>query len=179
MKKLVVAVAASGLFATPAMAQVTETIDVDAEVTVVCEVSDLNTVVNFGELGRRGQAPRVRNGGVDAFCNQPSTVSLTSTNGFLKLNSNTASTSDEQDFLSDANGGLGQFAAGLDYQATVFGLTGDTSDLTANTAVTFGAVPPLNLRNVAIIYDTIAGPLPLIGGDYSDTLLISLTPNGV
>jgi spore coat protein U-like protein len=157
-----------------------ESVDFTGQRAVECSIANFQDTVLFGALGRRGQAAQQSDTGIDVFCNQPSTVSFESENGYLALQTvNNANDSiSESDFTSAANPG---FSAGLDYTASIpaFGISGDTSDLDAGVAVTYSPVPALNLNNIRINYDTIAENQPLLGGLYEDTLSITLTPNGV
>jgi opacity protein-like surface antigen len=187
MKKLmIVALAAS--IATPAFAQaVTETNSVafTGNRAVECDISGLDTSIEFGALGRRGAAGAETDNGVDLFCNQPFRAQLRSLNGFLRLNTfvnpSNGTTEGTENFESQANPG---FAAGLNYTATVTlgssSFTGDSSQIPGgNTLVTLGNSPALDVNNASIRYDTVAGELPLLGGDYSDTLTLVLTTLGV
>tara|TARA_R110000772_G_scaffold52955_5_gene121277 strand:+ start:474 stop:1082 length:609 start_codon:yes stop_codon:yes gene_type:complete len=183
MKKLLLAVAASGLIATPALADpVNDTAETqfDGERAIECEIEGTDSFVDFGDLGRRGQASAQVDNGISVFCNQPSEASFTSKFGYLRLvATNPANDSNsESDFTSAANPG---FSAGLDYSAEIvgFGLSSDTSALTASVPETVGPVPALNENGVRIRYDTIAESQPLLGGSYTDTLTVTLTTLGV
>ncbi len=183
MKKIMFAVLA-GTMATSAFAQAGPTIDESVDFTgtraVECEISGFQDTILFGALGRRGQTAQQADTGIDVFCNQPSTVSFESENGYLALQTtnNVNDSVSESDFTSGANPG---FSAGLDYVATIpaFNVTGNTTDISAGSPLTFSPVPALNLNNIRINYDTIAESQPLLGGLYEDTLSITLTPNGV
>ena len=87
----------------------------------------------------------------------------------------TAVDGDNGDFSTSGASG---FAAGLDYSASIasFGVVGDTSLLSAGTAASIGTIPPQNVSGVQVDFNTIPGTLPLIAGDYSDTLVVSITP---
>jgi len=180
MKKLTIIAAMAAMTATPAMAQVTSpTVDLSGTVAVECTVDNIDSAIGFGTLGRRGQASVVSDTGVDVFCNQPSTVTLTSLNGGLVLDSSSISPTNETTW--DASGNPG-FAAGLDYTLTVprFGTPPiSTAFLPEATPVDVVVVPALNESNFRINYDTVNSTDPLIGGNYTDTLTIALTPNGV
>ena len=118
MKKLILATAGAAMFATPAMAQSTSEIDVGANVPMECYVDNLPAQVGFGDLSRTGQADAVVTNGIEVFCNQRSTVAVTSDQGYLKAVTNNPGndSNSESDFTSGNNPG---FAAGLDYRATV------------------------------------------------------------
>lgn len=185
MKKLILAAAGAAMFATPAMADSTSEIDVGANVPVECYVNNLPANVTFGDLTRRGQAAAVVASGIEVFCNQRSTVSVTSDQGYLKALTNDSGNDSisESDFTSANNPG---FAAGLDYSATVpnfntYGgpFSADTSQVTAGNAVTLSNVPALNDPNVAIRFRTIPGTLPLLGTTYNDEVTLSITATGV
>lgn len=188
MKKVLLATAVVAMSATSAFAQSSvdltlgdATITFEGERAVECEVDGLEQAVSFGALGRRGQASAFVDTGVDFFCNQPSDVTFTSTNGYLKLNAgNPANLGTEANFESGANAG---FWAGLDYTATIVGIgggiTGDSTLLTAGTTSPSLPIPAQNRNNVRLRYDTITAGMPLLGGTYNDTLTISVTPAGV
>lgn len=186
MKKLIIAAAAIA-FSAPAFAQASDSseIDVGGNRTVECSINELPESVSFGDMGRRGQASAVSFNNIAVFCNQPSNVSITSDEGYLKLvtNNNNNDSLSESDFTSAANPG---FSAGLDYSLTVpnfnnFGgpYSADTSFVTAGTPVTLSNVPALNDPNVRIVFDTIAEDQPLLGGTYNDELTITITTQGV
>ncbi len=185
MKKIMFAVLA-GTMATSAFAQagpaIDESVDFTGQRAVECEISGFQDTILFGALGRRGQATQQSDTGIDVFCNQPSTVTFESENGYLALqtinNANDSVNPDGGNFTSGANPG---FSAGLDYVATIpaFNVTSNTTAISAGSPLTFSPVPALNLNNIRINYDTIAESQPLLGGFYEDTLSITLTPNGV
>lgn len=182
MKKIMFAVLA-GTMATSAFAAgpvIDSDVDFTGQRDIECEISGFADEVDFAGLGRRGAAAQISDTGIDVFCNQPSTVSLESENGFMKLRTNNDNNDadSETDLTSGANPG---FSAGLNYKATIpaFGVTGDTSQITAGVPVSFAPVPALNLNNIRINYDTIAEDQPLLGGSYEDTLTVTLTPLGV
>jgi spore coat protein U-like protein len=186
MKRLLI-VALAATVATPSFAQaVTEiqSTQFQGNRAVECDLTGIAQQIDFGSLGRRGQAGARTDGNIDLFCNQPFSASLKSTSGYLRLNAaNPLNLSSETtaNFESLANPG---FAAGLDYEATVtFGslsVTGDTSQIAAGVnTVLAPRVPAQNAQNASIRYVTKPGSLPLLGGDYFDTLTITLTTLGV
>lgn len=198
MKKFILATSALALSASAAWATPSTTIEgtvnVDGERECVCELRGFGTGnllnVNFGAMGNLGQASAQNLTGLGLFCNLPFEVSLASQAGYLRLNTNgqTAYDASDADALSDfESDGAAGFAAGLDYSAEIFmggsstGLIGDTSQIQGGTAnaVSVGGVPPQNINNVRIRFDTIAGSLPLIAGDYSDVLTVSITPSAL
>lgn len=187
MKRIVLAaLAASTVFATPAFAAGT-TAEASTAFTgdraVVCNLTGVAATIDFGDLGNKGAAPAQTNNGIDLFCNQPFSVTLTSQNGYLKLHTTNGANNaigEAGPFESAANPG---FAAGLDYSATAIlgstSVTGDSSQITGATPTFIGNSPALNVHNAKVRYDTIAGSLPLLGGIYQDTLTITLTTLGV
>jgi type 1 fimbria pilin len=198
MKKLLMGIGALGLMVSTASADpdapIEATINVDGERECVCELRGFGTGnlldVNFGEMGNRGQAQAQNLTGLGLFCNTPFDISLASQAGYLKLNVNGATQYDasDADAMSDfESDGASGFAAGLDYSAEVFmggsttGLIGNTSQILGGSAnaVGIGSVPPQNVSNVRLRFDTIPGSLPLIAGDYSDVLTINITPQAL
>jgi len=197
MKKLILGAGVAALMSTAAWADpgttIEGTVNVDGERACECELTGFGTGnilnVNFEEMGRRGQAQAKRLTGLGLFCNLPAEVSLESTAGYLRLNTNgqtqyDATDGDNQVFTSAATS---SFASGLDYSAEIFmggsttGLIGDTTQIQGGSAnaITLGVIPPQNVNGVAIRFDTIAGTLPLIAGDYSDVLTVSITPQAL
>jgi spore coat protein U-like protein len=182
MKKLIVmALAAStaGMFAVPAQA---ESVLFVGNRAVECSVTGYSGTINFGALGRNGEASPVTDNGIDVFCNQPFTASLTSQNGYLKLqttNTNNDSVS-ETNFTSSHNS---MFNAGLDYGVVIPGVTTPqgSQHLTAGTPVGggLGTIPALYANGLTATYDTVNSSKPLLGGTYSDTVTLTLTPQGV
>lgn len=178
------------LMATPAFAvvgeTVTGTVNVDAERDCVCELQGFNAdgiqFINFDEMGINGEADAQQLTELGLFCNLPADVSITSINGYLRLNTGNAAyqsiDGDNGDFSTPA---AGDFAAGLDYQAEIvgLGLTGDTSQIDASSPEALGTIPPQNQSGVTIEFTTLPGTLPLIAGDYSDTLVVSITPQAL
>jgi hypothetical protein len=59
------------------------------------------------------------------------------------------------------------------------GVSGSTSVLSAGTAASIGTIPPQNVSGIQVDFNTIPGTLPLIAGDYSDTLVVSITPQAL
>jgi hypothetical protein len=188
MKKIMIAALASMACATPAFANSTSStsdITIGANVQVQCSITGLPAAVTFGNLTNTGASGVVTKTGIAVFCNQSSTVSATSDDGYLKavVNNPANDSIDEDDFTSGANPG---FAAGVDYRVTVpsfapYGgpYSADTSDLDADVPETLSNVPALNNPNVTLQFQTIEGTLPLLGTNYSDKLTISITATGV
>ena len=183
LKLIALGVSTAAMMAVPMTASAADaSLQFSGERAVVCEVSFDQTGVNFDQLGNKGQAAKKSVKG-NVFCNQPSNVSFQSDNGYLQLIGMTANLPNdpaEVDMESASNPG---FNAGVDYTATipsVGGLTADTSLLLAGTAAALpGTVPALNQNNVKIVFDTIAGSQPLLGGAYADKLTVTITPAGV
>jgi spore coat protein U-like protein len=184
MKRLVI-LALAATVATPSFAQaVTEiqSTQFQGNRAVECDLSGIAQQIDFGALGRKGAAPARTDNNIDLFCNQPFSAKLQSTNGYLRLNATNPlnlSTEATPNFESLGNPG---FAAGLDYTATInaFGVSASSSQIAAGVPVTLSnMIPATSAQNVSIRYDTEAGQLPLLGGDYFDTLTITLTTLGV
>jgi type 1 fimbria pilin len=190
MKKIVIAALLAGSLSVPAFAQsvpsINETLNFNGQRAVECSITGLQNSVNFGALDRDGDSDGITDSGISVFCNQPSAVSIDSLNGYLRLvannEDNNAPDGEEDDLTSVANPG---FSAGLDYSATISGLSGfgslsaDTTDIDKDEPFEFEPVPALNVTSASISYDTIAEGQPLLGGLYQDILTISLTPIGV
>lgn len=187
MKKLLLGVTMGALMSTSALAAegetITGTVNVDGERECVCELTGFNdagiTFVNFDEMDTFGAADTQSIAELGLFCNLPSEVTLTSTNGYLALNTvNTgyqAVDGDNDDFTTSL---APDFAGGLDYSASIsaFGLVGDSGQLAAGTPANLGVIPPQNQSGITVDFDTIPGDYPLIAGDYSDVLVVSITP---
>jgi spore coat protein U-like protein len=181
MKRLIIAALAAStvVFATPAMA---ESVTFNGTRAVECSVTGYSGTINFGNLGRKGEASPVTDSGINVFCNQPFKVSLVSTNGYLKLqttNPNNDSVN-ETNFTSKGNS---QFDAGLDYGLVIPGVTGAKGSqylpAGVNVAGGLGPIPAVNLTGLTATYDTVESDKPLLGGTYSDTVTLTLTPQGV
>jgi len=169
MKKLTLIAALAAMTATPAMAQFNDTVSLSAEVPVECTVTNLDSAVDFSTVGLKGQAAIVSNTGIDVFCNTPSVVSFSSANGGLTLDG----------VLPVASSPVPGFATSMDYTAEIveFGQTIDTATLPASGVSV--PLPPLDVNNIKIKYDTVKSTLPLLSGTYSDTFTITLSPGGV
>jgi len=167
------------MFAMPAQA---ETVNFTGTRAVECAVTGYSGTINFGNLGRNGEASPVTDSGIDVFCNQPFKVALTSANGYLKLQTtNTANNSlSETNFTSQANP---MFNAGLDYGLVIPGITGAQGSqyLPAGVDVAggLGVIPAVSFSGLSATYDTVDSDKPLLGGTYSDTVTLTLTPQGV
>jgi spore coat protein U-like protein len=180
MKRLIIAALAASTVAvaTPAMA---ESVFFHGQRAVECSVTGYTGNVNFGNLGRNGEASPVTDNGINVFCNQPFKVSLTSQNGYLKLQTTNANndSKSETDFTSKSNP---QFDAGLDYGLVIPSLGAKGSQyLTAgvNVAGSLGVIPAIDFSGLSATYDTVNSSKPLLGGTYSDTVTLTLTPQGV
>jgi len=185
LKLIALGVSTAAMMAMPTAAfadePVSAQLDFTGERACECEVDLGQNAVLFGDLGRRGQAQRqsIR---ADVFCNQPSEVTFESENGFLLLQAtnplNEPNDPTETDHTSQANPG---FSAGLDYNASIpsVGLAADSSQILGTTPTSVGVIPAQNRSNVRVDFDTIAESQPLLGGDYEDTLTVTLTPQGV
>lgn len=187
MKKLLLGVTFGALMSSAAFADpdttITGSVNVDAERECVCELTgfgaDNISFINFDEMEKFGEADEQQLTDLGLFCNLPSDVTFESLNGFLRLNTSdpayTAVDGDNSDFSTSA---AANFAAGLDYSASIasFGVANDTTALDAGVPVSIGTIPPQDVSGVQVDFNTIAGSLPLIAGDYSDTLVVSITP---
>lgn len=112
---------------------------------------------------------------VDLFCNVRYTASVSSANGFLKLDTNVgdAQPTGQGDLTAVGYSG---FAAAVNYQIQTDIGTANTTLIGSNTPVPLGGLnDPINLQTT-ITYDTIAGSKPLLGGSYEDTVTLSITP---
>ena len=186
MKRIALAaLAASAVMATPAMAATAQqSTAFIANRAIVCDLTGVAQEINFGTLGEFGAASSQTDSGINLLCNQPFSVNIKSLNGYLKLTATTPAnlaTGEAAPFTSGANPG---FAAGLDYTATATvgsnTFTGNSSQITAgNAGVNLGNSPAVSVSGASIVYSTTAGSLPLLGGDYGDTLTITLTTLGV
>jgi spore coat protein U-like protein len=174
-----IAVGGSALFAVPAQAADT-TVTFSGSRAVECSVTGYTSAINFGNLGRNGEASPVTDDGINVFCNQPFLASLTSQNGYLKLQTtNLANNSaSETNFTSVANP---QFDAGLDYGIVIPGISTPQGSqyLNASTPAAGGPIPAVNLSGLTATYNTVTADKPLLGGTYSDTVTLTLTPQGV
>jgi spore coat protein U-like protein len=178
MKRLIFAALAAStvMVATPALA---ETVNFQGTRAVECSVTGYSGTINFGNLGRNGESAGVNDNDIALFCNRPFSASVKSANGYLKLTTtDTANDSnDESDLTSTANP---QFAAGVDYQVTLplFG-THNSSEIAANSVVNLGHYAAADYSGQSVSYDTVNSTKPLLGGFYSDTVTLTLTPQGV
>ena len=185
LKKLAIGTSMVSMMALPVSAFADEPVEASLDFTgeraCECEVDLGQNAVLFGDLGRNGEAD-VQSISADVFCNQPSEVSFVSENGFLLLQAtnplNEPSDASEVDHTSQANPG---FSAGLDYSASIpsFGLSADSTQILGDTPTSVGVIPAQDQTGVSVEFDTIAESQPLLGGDYEDTLTVTLTPQGV
>jgi len=190
MKKLLLGVTMGALMSTSAFAAdgetITGTVNVDAERECVCELTGfgINNVsfINFNEMGNLGEADEQSLVELGLFCNLPSEVTFASTNGYLALNTPDPAYSsvdgDNGDFSTAA---ASNFAGGLDYSAGIaaLSLSADSSSLDAGTPVSIGTIPPQDVSGIQVDFNTVPGTLPLVAGDYSDTLVVSITPSAL
>ena len=186
MKRIALAaLAATAVMATPAMAATAQqSTAFIANRAIVCDLTGVAQQIDFGALGNLGAASAQTDNGINLLCNQPFSVNLKSQNGYLKLsatNPANLATGEAAPFTSGANPG---FAAGLDYTATATvgpnTFTGNSSQISAgNTGINLGNSPAVSVTGATIVYNTVPGSLPLLGGDYNDTLTITLTTLGV
>lgn len=187
MKKLLLGVTFGALLSSTAFADpdttVTGTVNVDAERDCVCELTgfgaDNISFVNFDEMEKFGEADEQQLVELGLFCNLPAEVTFQSTNGYLRLNTTDAAyTSIDGDGGDFSTSGASNFAAGLDYSTGIasFNLLEDTTSLVAGTASSVITIPPQDVSGIQVDFNTIPGTLPLIAGDYSDTLVVSITP---
>jgi spore coat protein U-like protein len=181
MKRLfVIAIAATtAMTAMPAYAG-TQSVVFQGNRAVECSVTGYSGVINFGNLGRTGEASPVTDNGINVFCNRPYTASIKSDNGYLKLqDSHTANLpTDEGTLASPANPG---FKAGLDYGLVIGGLLNNTfSSKSAAAGVDYnlGSHSAVEINGASAIYDTFSGGNPLLGGNYKDTVTLTMTPQG-
>jgi spore coat protein U-like protein len=181
MKRLIIAALAAStvIVATPAMA---ESVTFKGNRAVECSVTGYSGTINFGNLGRNGEAAPVTDSGINVFCNQPFKASLISTNGYLKLQT----TNPNNDSINETNftsKGNGQFDAGLDYGLVIPGITKAQGSqylpAGVNVAAGLGVIPAVNFSGLTATYGTVKSDKPLLGGTYSDTVTLTLTPQGV
>lgn len=177
MKRLIIAAVAAStvVFATPALA---ETVHFSGKRAVECSITGADTTIRFGDLSNLGAATPQNTGNVTVFCNQPFKATVTSQNGYLKLQTtdHNNDSNSETDFTSHGNP---QFAAGLNYGLVIPAAgTFGSQYLTAGTGVTTPQLPAVNITGSAS-YDTIPGSKPLLGGTYSDTVTVTLATQGV
>jgi hypothetical protein len=181
MKRLfVIAIAATtAMTAMPAYAG-DQSVVFQGNRAVECSVTGYSGVINFGNLGRTGEASPVTDNGINVFCNRPFTASIKSLNGYLKLqDSHTANLpTSETTLASPANPG---FNAGLDYGLLIGGVLNNTfssKTATAGTSYTVSNLPAVDIAGATATYDTFSGGNPLLGGNYSDTVTLTMTPQG-
>jgi hypothetical protein len=180
MKRLfVIAVLGAGtaMMAMPAQA---ETVNFQGSRAIECSITGYSSSVNFGNLDRTGVASPVTDNGIVFFCNQPFKASVKSDNGYLKLitgNSNNNSNS-EADLTSQGNT---LFNAGLNYSANFqdFGFTLNSTMATGGLAYNTPQLPAAYSSAFTVVYNTMPGSKPLLGGTYADTVTLTLTPQGV
>ena len=178
MKRLIIAALAASTFAaTPAFA---ESVTFNGNRAVECSVTGYSGTINFGNLGRNGQASPVTDSGINVFCNQPFKAAISSTNGYLKLNGTAGNVPTSEATLASPNNP--GFNGGIDYGLVIGGVVNNlfsTKTATAGTVYTVGTLPAINIANTSATYDTIDSSNPLLGGTYSDTVTLTLTAQGV
>jgi spore coat protein U-like protein len=176
---MALAASTAGMFAVPAQAG-DQSIVFQGNRAVECSVTGYSGVINFGALGRTGEASPVTDNGIDVFCNRPFTASIKSENGYLKLvdtHTNNLPTN-EATLASPANPG---FNAGLDYGLVLGGVLNNTfssKSAAAGTTYPMGSHSAIEITDASAIYDTFSGGNPLLGGNYTDTVTLTMTPQG-
>jgi hypothetical protein len=179
MKRLLLATVAM-MAATPAFASETTTtngatVAFSGNRATVCEVRNYENNVQFGALDEFGAATPVVDT-ASVYCNVRFNASILSQNGFLKLNTLVADAQPTSQSNHAAQGYSG-FNSALDYQVAVTSVgTANTSLIGSNTAVSLGSnLDPVN-QSATLTYSTIPGANPLLGGNYNDTVTLTLTP---
>jgi spore coat protein U-like protein len=141
----------------------------------VCEVRNYENNVQFGALGELGAATPVTDT-ASIYCNVRFNASINSQNGFLKLNTLVGDAQPTSQSNHQAQGYSG-FNSALDYSVNVTGLgTANTSLIGSNTNSPLGNnLDPIN-ASATLTYNTVPGGNPLLGGNYNDTVTLTLTP---
>jgi hypothetical protein len=141
----------------------------------VCEVRNYENTVTFGALDNFGAGGSTTDS-LEIFCNTKFAASIKSTNGLLELSSGDPGATANQDTTA---AGYAGFASGVDYEVdfTVgsFSGTANTTLIGRNSAISLGVQNPINVPG-SVTYTTTAGTLPLLAGNYSDTLTLTMTP---
>jgi hypothetical protein len=141
----------------------------------VCEVRNYENTVTFGALDNLGAGGSTTDT-LDIFCNTKFAASIKSTNGLLELSSGDPFATANQDTTA---AGYTGFASGVNYEVDftigLFSGVADTSQIGRNSAIQLGVQNPINLPG-SVTYTTLPGTLPLLAGDYTDTLTLTMTP---
>jgi len=176
MKRLLLATVAL-MAATPAFAQSTSStpvVEFSGERAQVCEVRNFDSVVDFGSLSNVGNAGDVSDT-VRVFCNVRFDASIESANGFLKLDTIVADAQPTSQSNHTAQGYPG-FSSALDYSVSSVLGSADTSEIDNGSPESLGTeLDPID-QQITLTYDTIPETQPLLGGDYEDTITLTLTP---
>jgi spore coat protein U-like protein len=174
-RALLVAVALSAL-STPAFAATSDNpvVSFKGNRATVCEVRNFDPTINFGALTNLGAGATVSDT-LTLFCNVRYNATIESDNGFLKLDTLVAAALPTTQSNHTAQGYPG-FSSALDYQVnTVIGAA-DTSAIDHDVALPLGGLQnPIN-QTTTISYSTIPESQPLLGGNYEDTLTLTISP---
>jgi spore coat protein U-like protein len=179
MKRILIATAMVAA-ATPAFAAETTTVNgatvaFSGTRATVCEIRDYENNVQFGALGEFGAATPVTDT-ASIYCNVKFNASIASQNGFLRLTTlDSGATPTSQSDTTAQN--YTQFASALDYGVSVQGLgSANTTAIGANSPVSLGTnLSPIS-ASAQLTYTTATSPKPLLGGNYNDTVTLTLTP---
>jgi hypothetical protein len=177
---LILAALASTAVSAPSFAQSTSTdpvVSFEGDRAQVCEVRNFDQTVDFGTLSEFGAATTAKTDEVELYCNVRFDAEIKSLHGFLRLNTLVSDAAPTSQSNLKAQGYTG-FASAVNY--TVNTIIGNASTANpavgANTPVPLGtALDPINLTTT-VTYNTVAGSLPLLGGDYLDTVTLTITP---
>ncbi len=181
MKKLLMAagVAAAALaLAAPANA---ETVNLSGSVSQICNVTPGTTNVNFGNLGAQGvESPISFN--YTLHCNVNWDAALSSLNGRLE-NQNVVSGTigPETGAGAHAYNGSSDFFAALDYTIDPsFSSAISSASFNAGSVFSATGLPPTNTA-YSLQFDTVelTGAQELVAGSYSDTITLTITPQGL
>jgi len=171
MKKLSLLLAATALMATPAIASDTSS---GGTVAASCSITNLDSAIAFPTMGTYGEAIATDTD-VAIFCNAPSVVTFVSANGYLALDADpSVLPTSESDLESPANPG---FAAGVDYVFQFMGqqIGWTTKQIDAGVGFNIPAAAK-NASGVTFQVQTSPTALPVLAGNYSDDLTITMTP---
>lgn len=179
MKRILIATAMVAA-ATPAIAAETTTVNgatvaFSGNRATVCEVRDYENTVQFGALGEFGAATPVTDT-ASIYCNVKFNASIASQNGYLRLVTNDAGATPLSQSNTTATA-YQQFASALDYGVAVQGLgSANTAAIGASSQVGLGSnLPPIS-ASAQLTYSTVTSAKPLLGGNYADSVTLTLTP---
>ena len=206
MKKLMMA-GAFALIAAPAAMAMPQTglVTVNGTAPLNCTMSGFggnggSITVGLNQFtAPDGTAPAADTQPLGINCNAPASVTFSSANGFLKLQTSAANAAaydatngDSNDFTSAATS---QFASGVNYTAEILvGGVSTTPQLKQSSSVptfvagnanagSLGTIVPTSVNNVSVRFETEPSTsvnlLPLIAGTYSDTLTFTVTPQSL